>query len=908
MEVLEEARKEIQSSKQDKIKEHLFDIMSLQNISSSKIKSKMDVKADTYNTPQELFSSFKIPDFTEDIANNRENLTSKKKQPSSEAATETGLTTRETAKHRQIQPNIILPTNISSPVSKSSFTSSTSNLTLQNSPNNIPNPSKPLLLHGQPANSYYYLNQGCYGYPTSYPNYPPLYGIPNTFPDPRFIVPYNKIQRDKELIMTASKEIETTDSKKNSNDKQLFTSIQGQMAASQIPLCLVQDTNGQLHQLVYTVPKKLYNKYVTAASKGMKIKVQENFKNISKSIKIEENKRDSNKDSVDDVIILDDNDTNKMEIDTCTQKHNIEFENKIVEDSEKIVLDSKNDTVYKNKTIEEKLCIVDKTVDRIDDENGLTTFALADSTTKSPINLLIKEEKHCFDSVEKTASKSEVTCTENRFNEENTDNSSHNQKIHANNKNRSKKLVPDVNNKTTNQSSSEILKNNQPIVTLENNSTATTNQSKGFISKTVGKGVTHIDLTQSSFQSKLPRILSPRKPDSRKRKVQVTEDYKNKDNTFKSKNPFPNMVKTCTNKCTINTNQSKHSNKEKNNNLLETANSVNTSYLGTVTNPSINNSLETNTNNVINTSLDDTMNFNIETDTNQTTSKIINQSIHKTEQKNHLHESCQNTETSIDDIISRRNTNLIPKSDVEALLKCLKRKLEESENAESPKKTKDKDNIDASEEANSTFPVTSNCIDNDDLINAFSPQIYLPDEENWSNSLILSRDMGSVSSVDSAISYSQQSRASSIDSDTSSIFFTPSFDEIFSGEAELDIEGEILQDSILNSTNHHSDVSNNFNIDHGMGKRGQENIDLNFLENVKGSFFEADNIFAVIPDRIPDTISSNSSNNIFNQMMTKEKSVKLNGSVYGDYVSFPSGQQAADMDLFDHLWGDLENL
>ena len=150
---------------------------------------------------------------------------------------------------------------------------------------------------------------------------------------------------------------------------------------------------------------------------------------------------------------------------------------------------------------------------------------------------------------------------------------------------------------------------------------------------------------------------------------------------------------------------------------------------------------------------------------------------------------------------------------------------------------------------------------------------------------------------------------SSIDSDTSSIFFyTKLWWNIFSGEAELDNEGEILQDSILNSTNHHSDVSNNFNIDHGMGKRGQENIDLNFLENVKGSFFEADNIFAVIPDRIPDTISSNSSNNIFNQMMTKEKSVKLNGSVYGDYVSFPSGQQAADMDLFDHLWGDLENL
>lgn len=44
--------------------------------------------------------------------------------------------------------------------------------------------------------------------------------------------------------------------------------IQGQMAASQIPLCIVQDQSGQLHQLVYMVPEHLYQSYIAAAARG----------------------------------------------------------------------------------------------------------------------------------------------------------------------------------------------------------------------------------------------------------------------------------------------------------------------------------------------------------------------------------------------------------------------------------------------------------------------------------------------------------------------------------------------------------------------------------------------------------------------------------------------------------------
>lgn len=79
----------------------------------------------------------------------------------------------------------------------------------------------------------------------------------------------DSVASQKHLIHSSSAAV--VNSQTMSRLAQSASIIQGQMAASQIPLCIVQDQSGQLHQLVYMVPEHLYQSYIAAAARGMKV-------------------------------------------------------------------------------------------------------------------------------------------------------------------------------------------------------------------------------------------------------------------------------------------------------------------------------------------------------------------------------------------------------------------------------------------------------------------------------------------------------------------------------------------------------------------------------------------------------------------------------------------------------------
>ena len=100
-----------------------------------------------------------------------------------------------------------------------------------------------------------------------YPNYPNIYGLPNAIPHSKYHNLHNmSILSD---TIASHKQLHSSVNRHTmSRLAQSASIIQGQMAASQIPLCIVQDQSGQLHQLVYMVPDHLYQSYIAAAARG----------------------------------------------------------------------------------------------------------------------------------------------------------------------------------------------------------------------------------------------------------------------------------------------------------------------------------------------------------------------------------------------------------------------------------------------------------------------------------------------------------------------------------------------------------------------------------------------------------------------------------------------------------------
>ena len=261
------------------------------------------------------------------------------------------------------------------------------------------------------------------------------------------------------------------------------------------------------------------------------------------------------------------------------------------------------------------------------------------------------------------------------------------------------------------------------------------------------------------------------------------------------------------------------------------------------------------------------------------------------------YDSSTNVSTSIDDILSQNNSDLIPKSDVESLLKCLKRKLEEKEDAERAVKRAHL-NLSESERNASNRPGLFD--EPGDLFSSFdgSPA---SEEAASPNLFFQSRDMGSVSSVDSALSYNQQSSVSSENSDSNANTFD-FLDEILAEDNNVYMDTDAIQNEIFDITNQEN--SNQFVSDIGLvdtlHNHTQGNIDFSFLENLKENYLDCENIFDSVENKDGSVVTSN-------EHLAKDKSSKSSYSTYNDNVSFPT-EPADGVDLFDHLWNELDNL
>ena len=61
---------------------------------------------------------------------------------------------------------------------------------------------------------------------------------------------------------------------------QAINDVQSQMIASKIPLCLVQDIYGRLHQLVYMIPQNLYDQFSNNIQVGKKVTLRSHYETL----------------------------------------------------------------------------------------------------------------------------------------------------------------------------------------------------------------------------------------------------------------------------------------------------------------------------------------------------------------------------------------------------------------------------------------------------------------------------------------------------------------------------------------------------------------------------------------------------------------------------------------------------
>lgn len=842
--VMELAEAEHVMSKSNKLAEQTFAMKIVEDASTcfaniNKVDNAKSIfKDNTHASPQELFSTFAVPNLPEEKRNKPRNMENKRANcndtssgdnennndkrninnnnnsnsniSSSKKATTCALfseskhsLSQEVLKSRKNQNNITLyqstsksvstptspPTNFPSKVRTSHF-----------SPAQIPTPSRPVLLQSHPHGSFYYMNQSYIGYSTSH--HPGFYGISNGYPDPHlYYTSQNVHQKNGQCYLAQNDTNNFEHLTKLSRAKQSFASVQGQMAANQIPLCLVQDSTGHLHQLVYTVPEKLYEQYVAAAAKGAKVKVQPQL----------DNSKAPTENSV----------GGKQQVKSKMKLHPVKQNDATSKD-------------YRNKT-------VNVPIKEINKENNCLNSGSTDQYKCKQKNISCLDKSHGYSVKNESSDVTEGDVPKVEAKETST------QAVLATADDTSNKLpmklYKDINGR-------EIRLENSAITEIrkEDSCSNKTNLARKEIKNNKNTEYLKEDFLSINHRTSLAACKS----------VQGTPAKLKQDDTKLE------TFRTCIDL----TNRSS----QKKTAPLKESQTCKVSPLNT----SVANKISQ-------------TRHHAAAQHKQRKSKQENQSRRSNNSKK-TGEDCtyENNLTSIDDILSRKDTDFIPKSDVEELLRTLKRKLEESEKGG---------------KCNKRAKYQNNHLSNsheDEFVNTLSPlNCTLNHYEDSSNSLLLSRDMGSVSSVDSALSYSQQSSVSSVSSEANgNIFNTQDFEQIFSDNTEIDIDREIIQESIFNSSSQNSDnVITTYN-----NNQSETGIDLNFFDNFKEDI-SSDNLFC-LPSSGNELLLSPTTNE---QSSTCEKQ-KSNGTMYTGQVSFPSGQPAADMDLFDHLWSELENL
>ena len=760
----------------------------------------------TFNTPQQLFSYFQIP-----------SPTTAESVSSLQATTISKKSFQEETQQQQQQQIASIKSNV---VQQHQAMQATKVV-------QAPPPSgKPLLVQS-PASThpqhFYLMNQptnGFFGYP------PPMatnlqqnmYRLSSSpFLDSRYI--YQQPQHHpaavikKDLVTSPPPSIQS-DVKvvdPSNNLRQSCATIQGQMAANQIPLCLVQDSQGQLHQLVYTVPEDLYEKYVSAAKKGFKVRVQPHIESLKSALSKAAPTPSS---YVNEEKALDNDE-----------------ESKVCDEDLKLVKDIQPRSVGGGRSSGRKVNIAQITTPSTMDincESQLTPFQENErqqpSSAYPQVDQSISNLKQIRDFSTTTATATATVLPRK---------SSHDPKTCSEEGRRKSDVLSLIKN-----SVEAIDTKSKERKTYINMSPDLVNCSplSGIIPSTSSPPLVSSPVTtQTSNATPLPitqKLFGDEQLLSVASSTTVTHQQLSLDKGF--------LITATDKHDKTNTNENKQ-------------------YLSALDDEKFPSSLQ-----------------DYSTATTTTTS-----SLSPSDPKNELYHNIN----TIESILAKNRDALIPKCDVESLLRCLKRKLEQndddvtdhsSHNASVKRKKM------TSLECRNTPVVTSyekcNSFDYDSL-DMLSPE-SLPRAESPCDSVFSSTiEAGSVSSLE--MTSLETSNDSIIPSVSSSI------------DADLFDASTMEVDIIPN--NSENDKTPNYVSNH---------IDFDLFDNLRDDLFPTDDALGY-----QDILQTASSNKPVHSIQEKSANRSQNTTMYStDHFSFPTGQQNFEMDLFDHLWGELDNI
>ena len=767
------------------------------NLLEKDIETTTTTSVESFQTPQQLFSLFQIPPdiHQQQITNNIQQLQS-------------------------IKPNIL---------QKQALDDMQSTKVIQTAAQG-PTPGKPLLVQGPASHpQHFYLmnqpNNGFFGYhqPSPIPtNIPPqnMYRLsPSPFLDSRYIYSQppqathaTMLKKDPVTpLQQQQNEVKVLDPTLHSSAilRQSCATIQGQMAANQIPLCLVQDSQGQLHQLVYTVPEDLYEKYVAAAKKGFKVKVQPHIESL--------------KNALSNAIPTTATSTAASTLTTRKEEENDE-ESKICDEDLKLVKElkprgesslSSNRTTQSYKTNNNNNNIPTTTLIKTDGD--LKHVVLNQQQLEQPTHSISVPKQ--MRQVELPPQTPTISSAQKLY-----DNPLTQRPTTMSSTTSSNDILSLIKNSACEQSSNDVIRE-------------VINSTKKFDHITNRTG---IDLGTSLTTSPgIPRSSQP--PIS----------------------PITTKTTTTTSQTNIQTSAitQKTTKEEKVHSEMETdANLERAMLLDT------SESTKTTTTTTTNDNKQSLLSF-LDDDGDDEQHVMTSSTQKQSSESNN--ELVHNINT-IDSILAKNEDALIPKSDVEALLRCLKRKLGRN-NDDGCDVTKRQKVMSSSDQRNiPSVPSFTKCNSFDyETLDLLSPESLPEAAESPCNSVFSNNELGSVSSLEISSDSIIPSVSSSIEND---IFDTSRLEFHNSPNVVLS------ENNKTQNTNTH--------------------VGFDLFDNLRDDLFTTGDLG--YQDILPTASIKHVSN--------PQEKLRTNSTYSTDHFSLPSGQQNYEMDLFDHLWGELDGI
>ena len=728
----------------------------------------------SFQTPQELFSFFQIPSDIHQQTTNNSNQ----------------------QKLQSIKPNILQQQQ-----------------TLENmqTAGQGPTAGKPLLVQGPASHpQHFYLmnqpNNGFFGYQPSPIPAQSMYRLsPSPFLDSRYIYSQppahaSVLKKDpvtppqQQQQQQQQNEVKVLDPSLTSSAilRQSCATIQGQMAANQIPLCLVQDAQGQLHQLVYTVPEDLYEKYVAAAKKGFKVKVQPHIESLKNAL--------SNATPNTTTLTRKEEETEEEESKVCDEDLKLVKEIKPRGES----LSSRTTQTFKTNINNNPISAPKKTEGDLKHVGTLSTNQQQIERPTHPISVPKQMRQ-----VELPQSPSTTTTTSTLRDYPITQPTT----IST-----SKDVLSLIKNSACEQPSSDVTRE-------------VINSKKFDLTNRTG-----IDLITSLTAS--PGILHSSQPSLSPTTTAITTQT----------NIQPSAI-------TQKTNEETRDHFE-----METDATLEQAILIDSSEPS------TTTKTTLNDNKQPLLSF-LDKDDGDDDQLTPSTQIQSADSKNELFHNIN----TIDSILAKNEDALIPKSDVEALLRCLKRKLRRNNDDDCGVTKRQKVTSSTKYRNIPVVPSFAKCNSFDyESLEMLSPESLPEAAESPCNSVFSNNELGSVSSLEMSNDSIIPSVSSSIDND----FFDTS-------RLEIDNSPNVVvsqSDKVQNANPH---------------------VGFDLFDNLRDDLFTTDDLGY---QDIPPTSSNKPVPN------TQDKLNRSNAMYSTDHFSFPSGQQNYEMDLFDHLWSELDGI